>query len=215
MPQRDCYMKRFTLCFLALCGTMSLTFAQSFEGTITAVNSLRPSVKTEFTVKGTQTLQQPIGPGLADMKIYTDLADNAYFLWTQYQSNVQVMRYFLTGSSRQASAKPVVFSNVTATGNQKTLSGYTCDEYTGIVDGRTFTAWVAADLNDPNLQAHITPQTFEQLSYAYLPEVDGLVLEFSSTFSSTNQAFTVTLEAVPHVVDPAVVTAPEPTSYVD
>lgn len=208
-------MKRFTLCLLALCGTISLTFAQGFEGTITAVNSLRPAVKTEFTIKGTQTLQQPIGPGLADMKVFTDLADNVYFLWTQYQGNIQVMRYFLTGSSRQATAKPLVFSNVIATGNQKVLSGYTCAEYTGIAEGHTFTAWVATDLKELDLKAHLTPQTFEQLSFAYLPEVEGLVLEFSSTFTPANQAFTVTLGVNAHVVDPAAVTAPEPTSYVD
>lgn len=208
-------MKRFTLSLLALCGIMSLTFAQGFEGTITAVSSLRASVKTEFIIKGDKTRQQPIGPGLADMMVYTDLADNAYFLWVKYQNGIQVTRYFLTGSSRQVPAPAVTFSNVAASGNQKTISGYVCDEYTGMVDGRTFTAWVAKDLKEVDLKPHITSQSIEHLTYAYLPDVEGLVLDFSSTFSASNQAFTISIDVNPHVVDPAVVTAPEPTHYAD
>lgn len=208
-------MKRFALSLLALCGTMSLTFAQGFEGTITALNSLRSSVKTEFIIKGTQTRQQPIGPGLADMMVYTDLAENAYFLWVKYPDGIQVTRYFLTGSSRQVPIATVSFSDIVATGNQKMISGYSCDEYTGMADGRTFTAWVATALNDLNLKPHITSQSLEQLAYAYLPAVEGLVLDFASSYATSNQAFNITIDVNPHVVDPVIVTAPEPTGYAD
>lgn len=208
-------MKRFAFSLLALCGTMSLTFAQGFEGTITAVHSLRASVKTEFIIKEDKTRQQPIGPGLADMMVYTDLADNAYFLWVKYQSGIQVTRYFLTGSSRQVPIATVSFSDIDATGNQKTISGYICDEYSGMADGRTFTAWVASDLKDLNLKPHITSQSLEQLAYAYLPEVEGFVLDFSSSYATSNQAFNIKIDVNPHVVDPAIVTAPEPTNYAD
>lgn len=208
-------MKRFAFSLLALCGMMSLTFAQGFEGTISVVNNLRASVKTEFIIKGNQTRQQPIGPGLADMMVYTDLNDNAYFLWVKYQNGIQVTRYFMTGSSRQVPVATVTFSDVTPTGNVKTISGYSCKEYSGMADGRTFTAWVATDLNDLNLTPHVTSQSLEQLAYAYLPEVEGLVLDFSSSYASSNQAFNIQIEVTPHVVDPAVVTAPEPTHYAD
>lgn len=208
-------MKRFTFSLLALCGMMSMTFAQGFEGTITAVNSLRASVKTEFIIKGDKTRQQPIGSGLADMMVYTDLADNAYFLWVKYQNGIQVTRYFLTGSSRQGTIATASFSDIEETGNQKMISGYTCDEYSGMVDGRTFTAWVAKDLNDLKLRPHVTSQSLEQLAYAYLPEVEGIVLDFSSSYASSNQAFNIKIDVNPHVVDPAIVTAPEPTNYAD
>lgn len=208
-------MKRFAFSLLALCGMMSLTFAQGFEGTITAVNSLRASVKTEFIIKGDKTRQQPIGPGLADMMLYTDLAENAYYLWVNYPNGIQVTRYFLTGSSRQVPIATVSFSDVTATGNQKTISGYTCEEYTGMADGRTFTAWVASDLKDLNLKPHVTSQSLEQMAYAYLPEVDGLVLDFSSSYAASNQAFNINIDVNPHAVDPAIVAAPEPTNYAD
>ena len=208
-------MKRFLTSGLMLCLVCSLTFAQSFEGTITATHSLRPNVSTEFLVKGDQTRQTPVGPGLADMKVYTDLGDNAYYLWTNHQGNIRVLRYFLTGSSRQASGSNLTFANITATGNTQTIDGYVCEEYTGTVDGTAFTAWAASDLDGLNLQAHISPQTFEQLPYASLPGVEGLILQFNSTHASSNQSFTATLSVLPHSVDPALVENPVPTVLVD
>ena len=208
-------MKQLLIAGLLIGLVSSFSHAQSFEGTITATNSLRPNVSTEFLVKGDKTRQTPIGPGLADMKVYTDLGDNAYYLWTNNQGNIRVLRYFLTGSSRQASGSQLTFANVTSTGNTQTIDGYTCEEFTGTVDGQAFTAWAASDLDFLNLQGHISPQTFEQLPYASLPGVEGLVLQFTSTYGSSNQSFTSTLSVTPHSVDPALVANPLPTTLVD
>lgn len=208
-------MKRLLIAGLLMCLVAPVSFAQAFEGTITATHSLRPNVSTEFLIKGDKTRQTPVGPGLADMKVYTDLGDNAYYLWTNHQGNIRVLRYFLTGSSRQASGSQPTFANITTTGNTQTIAGYTCEEITGTVDGHAFTAWAASDLDGLNLQAHISPQTFEQLPYASLPGVEGLILEFSSTYGPSNQSFTSTLSVNPHSVDPALVANPLPTTLVD
>lgn len=208
-------MKRLMFSGFLVCLLSSLSVAQPFEGTITATNSLRPNVSTEFLIKGDLTRQTPLGPGLADMKVFTDLGDNAYYLWINQQGTPQVMRYFLSGSSRQATGTQLMFSNVSATGNTQTIDGYLCKEYTGTVNGNTFTAWAASELADIDVKAHISPQTFEQLPYATLPGVEGLVIRFSSVYGSANQHFTVSLSVVPHVVDPALVESPIPTTIVD
>lgn len=194
---------------------MSLTFAQGFEGTITTLSSLRPSITNEIIIKGSQSRQQAIGPNLADMMVYTDLAENTYNMWVKYPDEVEVTRYFLTGSSRLPEPKVVLYTDIVATGHQKTINDYDCKEYSGLADGQSFTAWVASDLKGENLPGHFAAQSLGELAYASLPEVEGIVLEFSSSLPSSNKAFTIKIDVNPHPVDPAMVTSPEPTNYVD
>ena len=208
-------MKRVTLSLFLIGVCLTMVQAQSFEGSITATHSLQPGLQTVYTIKGDKAVQVPQGPGLADVKVFSDVAANAYSLVVVYPGTTQVSSYSLVGSSRGVISPQILFTNVAATGAQKMIDGYSCEEYSGEVDGVPFTAWVSEDLASVNLKAHVTPQTFEQLPYAALPGVTGLVLSFSSTYSATNQAFEVALSVNAHQVDAATVTAPLATIVVD